>query len=100
MPNRLQLLVVFWSTGAAGIFLTQALTAGDPSALAPALALGLAACLGATTSRWLPACQRRTAAMGARFGTAPEARRGAPDNGWALLPGQPARRGDRPSEAA
>jgi hypothetical protein len=70
VPSRLQLLVVFWSTGAAAICLMQALIAGDPLTLVPALVLSLAACLGATAAQWVPAYQRVTAAMGARIGPA------------------------------
>ena len=66
MPSRLQLLVVFWSTGAAAICLMQALIAGDPLSLVPALALSLAASLGVTASQWIPTYQRLVAAMGAR----------------------------------
>jgi hypothetical protein len=54
VPSRLQLLVVFWSTGAAAICLMQALIAGDPLTLVPALVLSLAACLGRSVGSCLP----------------------------------------------
>ena len=73
VPSRLQLLVVFWCTGAAGIFLTQALVTGDPLTLLPALVLTLVACLGAMASYWIPPCQRLIAAMDARIGPASRA---------------------------
>lgn len=71
MPSRLQLLVVFWGTGAAGICLMQALLAGDRLTLLPALALSLVVCLGATASRWIPSYQRLVAAIGVRVGPTP-----------------------------
>jgi hypothetical protein len=73
MPSRLQLLVVFWGTGAAGIFLMQGLLAGDRLTLVVAMALALVACLGATAARWIPASQRLVAAMCARIGPTPRA---------------------------
>ena len=66
MPSRLQLLVVFWGTGAAGIFFMQGLLAGDRLTLVAAMALAFVACLGATASHWLPSYHRLVAAMCAR----------------------------------
>ena len=68
MPNRLQLLVVFWGTGAAGICLMQGLLAGDRLPLVAAIALALVVCLGATASHWNPSYLRLVAAIGARIG--------------------------------
>jgi hypothetical protein len=70
MPSRLQLLVVFWGTGAAGIFFMQGILAGDRPTLVAAMALAWVACLGATASRWLPFYQRLVAAMCARIAPA------------------------------
>ena len=64
MPSRLQLLVVFWGTGAAGICLMQALTAGDRLALGLGLALSLVACLGATVAQWSAPGRRGLVALG------------------------------------
>jgi hypothetical protein len=68
MPNRLQLLVVFWGTGAAGICLMEGLLAGNRLPLVVAMALALVVCLGATASHWIPYYQRFVAAIGARIG--------------------------------
>jgi hypothetical protein len=68
MPSRLQLLVVFWGTGAAGICFMQGLLADNRLPLVAAMALALVVCLGATASRWIPSYQRLVAAIGARIG--------------------------------
>jgi hypothetical protein len=79
VPSRLQLLVVFWGTGAAGICLTQALTAGDRLALGLGLVMSVAACLSATVAQWSAPCRRGLVALGVRLDVASHApaRRGA-----------------------
>ena len=73
MPSRLQLLVVFWSTGAAAIFLTQALITGEPLTLATAVVLSPVACLGATLYYWLPAYRGLVAELVIRIGASSRA---------------------------